>query len=105
LEAFALRDVLQQLDHSGGLYHEFLRVPTMSCGVYRLSAGAEDPQSPHSEDEVYCVLSGRARFRSGSRELTVTAGSILFVPAGENHRFLSIEEDLVLLVLFSPAES
>jgi len=32
-------------------YVEFLRKADLSMGVYRLSAGAEDKQKPHSEDE------------------------------------------------------
>lgn len=87
-----------------GGYEEFLRVPAMSAGVYVLSAGAEDLQSPHEEDEVYYVVRGRSRFRRGATEVPVAPGDILFVPAHERHRFLSIAEELVLLVVFAPAE-
>jgi mannose-6-phosphate isomerase-like protein (cupin superfamily) len=76
----------------------------MSAGVYCLTAGASDPQSPHTEDEVYVVLAGRARFRCGPDDGAVTAGSVLFVPAREEHHFHSIEEELRVLVLFAPAE-
>jgi quercetin dioxygenase-like cupin family protein len=30
-------------------------------------------------------------------------GSVIFVPAGEAHRFLDVTEDLVLLVVLGPA--
>ena len=85
-------------------YAEFLRVPSMSLGVYVLAAGATDPQSPHTEDEIYSVVRGRGRFRHGSHEAAVTTGDVLFVPALEEHRFSAIEEELVLLVVFAPAE-
>ena len=85
-------------------YHEFLRVPSLSAGVYVLPSGAVDRQSPHTEDEVYHVVRGRGRFRRGEREFPVGAGDILFVPAREPHRFLAVEEELVLLVVFAPAE-
>lgn len=85
-------------------YAEFLRVPVMSAGVYVLAAGATDPQTPHLEDEVYYVVRGRGKFRRGTEELSVNPGDILFVPARETHRFHSIEEELVLLVVFAPAE-
>ena len=87
-----------------GGYAEFLRVPAMSAGVYVLAAGATDRQSPHGEDEIYYVVRGRGRFRQGEREEIVRPGTILFVPAREPHRFHSIEEELVLLVVFAPAE-
>jgi mannose-6-phosphate isomerase-like protein (cupin superfamily) len=76
----------------------------MSAGLYVLEAGAVDPQSPHAQDEVYYVVSGRGRFTSGGDERAVEAGDVLFVPAQEEHRFHSIEERLSLLVVFAPAE-
>lgn len=85
-------------------YEEFLHVPSMSLGLYRLKAGEADPQRPHGEDEAYLVLRGRARFRAGDEDVAVAAGDVLFVPAREEHRFHAIEEDLELLVLFAPAE-
>jgi len=91
-------------DTSNG-YHEFLRVPSMSCGVYVLPAGAKDRQSPHREDEVYYVVRGRGRFVQGSLDRPVGPGDTLFVPAQVEHRFHTIEDELVVLVVFSPAET
>ena len=85
-------------------YVEFLRVPAMSAGVYVLAAGAVDSQTPHREDEVYFVARGRGNFARGAEELPARTGDVLFVPAGEPHHFHSIEEELVLLVVFAPAE-
>ena len=85
-------------------YRELGRVPDLSLGVYRLPAGATDPQEPHSEDEVYVVLAGRARFREGRKEYPVGPGSILYVPAGARHSFREIEEELRVAVIFAPAE-
>ncbi|MBW3651711.1 MAG: cupin domain-containing protein, partial [Actinobacteria bacterium] len=63
-----------------------------------------DPQQPHSEDEVYLVLRGRARATVGSETLPVSAGTFLYVAAGSPHRFHDIEEDLAVLVVFAPPE-
>ncbi len=76
----------------------------MSVGVYTLAAGATDPQLPHAEDEVYYVASGRGQIQVAGEDRPVQAGSIIFVKAGEDHRFHSIAEDLTLLVFFAPAE-
>lgn len=89
---------------AGQRYREFLRVPAMSAGIYALPAGAADMQKPHTEDELYFVVSGRARFRMGDDDVPVAAGALLFVAAGVEHRFHAIEEDLSVLVLFAPAE-
>jgi mannose-6-phosphate isomerase-like protein (cupin superfamily) len=86
-------------------YHEFLRVPAMSTGIYVLPAGATDPQSPHHEDEIYYVVRGKGKIRIGEQEQLVSAGSVIFVEARARHRFLEIEEELVLLVIFAPAET
>jgi mannose-6-phosphate isomerase-like protein (cupin superfamily) len=80
----------------------------MSAGVYALAAGAEDKQKPHTEDEIYYVVSGRAKFFSDGdgtpRHMDVQPGSVIFVGANADHRFHDITEDLVLLVFFGPAE-
>jgi mannose-6-phosphate isomerase-like protein (cupin superfamily) len=104
MDAWSLDDVEGERARAGELYREFLRVESMSAGLYVLEAGAADPQSPHAQDEVYYVVSGRARLTSGGDERTVEAGDVLFVPAQEEHRFHSIEERLSLLVVFAPAE-
>ncbi len=81
----------------------------MSAGVYVLPAGARDPQQPHHEDEIYYVVRGKAKMRQGdearARERSVGEGSVIFVEAGLEHRFFDVEEELVLLVMFAPAES
>jgi quercetin dioxygenase-like cupin family protein len=102
---FTLDEVDAQRAASAKLYLEFLRVPSMSAGLYVLSAGAIDPQRPHHEDEMYYVVRGRARFRAGQEEREVSAGTVLFVTAGVEHRFYDIAEELVVLVFFAPAES
>ena len=90
---------------AGKLYHEFLRVPAFSAGVYVLPAGATDPQKPHNEDEMYYVVRGRGKMRIGSEEQVVKTGSVIFVPARVEHVFFDISEELEVLVFFAPAES
>ena len=99
----AARSELQA--RTGELYLEFLRRDSMSCGLYVLEPGADDPQEPHQEDEVYVVLSGRARLRAGDRDDPVGPGSVLFVARTVPHRFADVTQRLSVLVLFAPAES
>ena len=102
----SLEEARAEVQHrTGELYLEFLRRDSMSCGLYVLEAGATDPQGPHQEDEVYVVLSGRARLRAGDRDDPVGPGSVLFVARTVPHRFHDITERLSVLVLFAPAES
>jgi quercetin dioxygenase-like cupin family protein len=51
------------------------------------------------------VLRGRARFKAGSEDREVSAGSVIFVAAEVGHRFYDITEELAVLVLFAPAET
>jgi quercetin dioxygenase-like cupin family protein len=83
---------------------EQLRVPDLSVGTYSIAAGGTDGQSPHTEDEIYVVTAGRATIEAGGQRAEVAAGSVIYVPAGEVHRFTGITEDLALLVVFAPAE-
>lgn len=85
-------------------YLEFLRTPGMSCGLYDLPAGGEDLQRPHEEDEIYIIIEGEARLRVAADDRAVGPGTIVFVPAGSDHRFHAIARDLRALVVFAPAE-
>ena len=103
-QAFERDEIEAAHARAGRLYHEFLRVPAMSVGLYRLPAGATDSQKPHEQDELYLVLEGRGAFVVGEERRPVTAGSLLFVPGRAEHRFVDIEEDLSILVVVAPAE-
>ncbi len=98
---FHLRELLEEHARSGRPYLEFLRVPDLSCGIYRMEAGSKDLQAPHDEDEVYFVIEGRGRVRVGDQEQAVERGSILYVRQSEEHSFFEVEEDMTLLVFFA----
>ncbi|GAA2144413.1 cupin domain-containing protein [Actinomadura napierensis] len=82
---------------------EQLRTADLSVGTYCIPAGGTDDQSPHTEDEIYVVTAGRATIVTPDATAAVGPGSVIFVPAGEEHRFTDITEDLALLVVFGPA--
>jgi mannose-6-phosphate isomerase-like protein (cupin superfamily) len=86
-------------------YHQFLRIPAMSSGIYVLPAGATDKQTPHKQDEIYYLVRGKAKIIIGAEEHSVGEGSVIFVEAGREHRFFNVEQELVVLVIFAPAES
>ena len=85
-------------------YLEFLRKESLSVGIYVLPIGGADSQQPHTEDEVYYVVVGKARLMVGGDDQPVGPGSIVFVDAGVPHRFHAIEEELTVLVFFAPPE-
>jgi len=104
MQAFELAQLISQREARNKLYLEFLKVPDLSMGLYVLPAGGTDPQLPHTEDEVYYVVSGRGKILVADENRDVQAGSIVYVEKNIAHRFHSIEEELMVLVFFAPAE-
>ena len=104
MQIFQLADLLEKRSASKETWLEFLRVPDLSMGLYVLAAGERDEQEPHSEDEVYYVLSGEGMLQVDGEDRSIKAGSILFVAKNADHRFHSITSDLSLLVFFAPEE-
>ena len=102
----SLEEARAEVQHrTGELYLEFLRRDSMSCGLYVLEPGADDPQEPHQEDEVYVVLGGRGRLLVDGEDQPVGPGSVVFVARTVPHRFSDVTERLSVLVFFAPAES
>ena len=89
---------------AGTHWIEHMRVPDLSVGTYSIPAGGTDDQSPHTEDEIYVVTAGNATFEAGDEQVAVGPGSVIYVPAGEVHRFTDVTADLATVVLFAPAE-
>lgn len=87
-----------------GYAGDVLRSDLLSVGLYVVPAGGVDDQTPHTEEEVYYTVSGRAMFRVGERDHPVQPGSLLFVPAGVAHFFHDVSEELVLVVFWAPPE-
>jgi len=102
VRAFEIADLLRAVDHSGHVYQEFLRADELSVGVAVWPARSVDDQAPHTEDEVYYVVAGRAVIRVEQEDRQVGRGSIVYVPAGVEHRFHDIGEDLEVLVFWAP---
>jgi mannose-6-phosphate isomerase-like protein (cupin superfamily) len=84
------------------VYHEFMRSELLSVGLALWPAGSVDTQQPHTEDEVYYVVSGRGHISVAGSSADVGPGSTVFVATGVEHRFHDITEDLSVLVFWAP---
>lgn len=71
---------------------------TMSLELY--APQGEDRQTPHTQDELYVVVSGRGEFINGDERHPFQAGDALFVPAGVEHRFVNFSDDFQTWVIF-----
>jgi mannose-6-phosphate isomerase-like protein (cupin superfamily) len=59
-----------------------------------------DAQTPHRRDEEYVVIRGEGSFVNGPERHRFGPGDLLFVPAGVEHRFEDISDDLAVWVVF-----
>lgn len=92
----------QPRDADGHAYIDFLASDKLSVGLAIWPRGGTDKQKPHREDEVYYVISGRGAIQVAGEDRPVNPGSLVSVPAGVEHRFHHIEEDLRVLVFWAP---
>jgi mannose-6-phosphate isomerase-like protein (cupin superfamily) len=82
----------------GERYAEAFSHGTMSVGFYA-PLGA-DPQQPHKRDEIYIVHCGHGDFVVAGKRQRFTAGDVLFVAAGIEHRFEHFSADFAAWVVF-----
>ncbi|HEX5706369.1 MAG TPA: cupin domain-containing protein [Pyrinomonadaceae bacterium] len=60
----------------------------------------QDPQQPHTRDEVYVVARGSGEYVCGGERAPVAQHDFLFAPAGVEHRFENFTDDFAVWVMF-----
>lgn len=75
-----------------------LRHGSMKLGLYAPSG--EDTQEPHKQDELYVVVSGTGVFEKSGVRRAFMPNDVIFVPAGETHRFVDFTDDFAAWVIF-----
>lgn len=71
---------------------------TLQVEIYR--PRGHDAQVPHPRDEVYVVIAGTGAFACNGERTAFGPGTLLFVPAGVDHRFEDFSDDFSTWVLF-----
>ncbi|MEO7136321.1 MAG: cupin domain-containing protein [Gemmatimonadales bacterium] len=82
----------------GDRFIELFRHGTLAVELY--APRGDDPQTPHTRDEVYVVVQGSGYFRNGGDRHRFAPGDVLFVPAQVPHRFEEFSDDLAVWVFF-----
>jgi mannose-6-phosphate isomerase-like protein (cupin superfamily) len=83
---------------SGERFVELFRHGTLSVELY--APRDQDPQSPHTRDEVYVVVQGSGEFVNDGVRQVFGPGDLLFVAAKVAHRFEKFTDDLAVWVVF-----
>ena len=91
-------DVVARLDEAGTDYAETLENGSMRVGLYRPQK--LDPQTPHTQDELYIVQTGRGDFVCDGERARFEPGDVLFAAAGIEHRFEHFSGDFSAWVIF-----
>lgn len=95
----SIAEALNQLDtNKVKLFEKVMTHGSMSVEIYR--PVEVDLQSPHLQDELYMVISGKGEFFNDGKISTFKPGDMLFVPTGVEHRFLNFSEDFTTWVIF-----
>ena len=75
-------------------------------GILEFAAGTRLPitgVSTHEQDEVSFIITGRLEAVSGGQAATLKTGDISFIPAGEAHWTLVLEDTRIAYVLIPRA--
>ena len=99
-DAFDVEGVRRRLEEGNGGYEIVHTSPGLEVGVYVLVAPEPDHQQPHEDDELYVVLDGRGVLTIEGKDIPVTKGQAVFVPARAVHQFTGYE-GLSVLVVFA----
>ncbi|MFK8031756.1 MAG: cupin domain-containing protein [Gammaproteobacteria bacterium] len=93
-----LTNALKRLDRVETPFERVFSYGSMEVEIY--APKGEDLQQPHTRDELYIVASGNGFFVHETERHSVEAGEVLFVPAGDVHRFEDFSDDFATWVVF-----
>jgi len=102
MDAFDMSQIVAGHQENEELYHEFFAADRLSVGLYVLEVGATDPQTPHTEDEIYYIVSGEGTVEVAGEHRKVGDGAVIYVDAHVDHRFHTITERMTVIVVFAP---
>jgi len=97
-ERLTVANALAQLRREDSPYEKVFRHGSLHVEIYK--PDHEDPQTKHSLDEIYVVISGTGFIVRGDDRQAFEASEVIFVPAGIEHRFEEFSDDFATWVFF-----
>jgi len=98
---FKVSEVSQKIPATGERFATAFRKPHMRAVLY--APRGTDPQTPHTADEAYIVVTGTGKLWVEGKEFAFEPGDMLYVPRGQRHRFVDFTDDLTVWVVFERA--
>jgi len=97
-------DTAAQLAEDGEMETELMREVSFSFQVMRFVPGKEDPMHAHAEEEIYLINEGEATLVTEDESVEVAAGDVVHLGSGTDHQFVDIDDELIVTVVYAPAE-
>lgn len=96
-------EMIEELRDQADGYNEVLSKDSMS--VELATYPNPSPKYPHTEDELYYIISGSGTAQVGEETYSIEEGDVLFVEQGVEHDFFDIEDEITALTVFTgPAD-
>jgi mannose-6-phosphate isomerase-like protein (cupin superfamily) len=97
---FDLSSYLEKIKKSSSYFHTFINRDSLAVGLLVLQSGEDDTQIPHSNDEVYLIISGDGFLRIKNKDYPVSKDKLFFVAKNVEHFFHSNAHELRVLYFF-----
>ena len=69
-----------------------------------LSAGHRGDKHKHDTEQISHILKGKIKVRIGEEEREVKTGDFIHIPINQPHQTEVLDEETIILEIFSPAE-
>jgi mannose-6-phosphate isomerase-like protein (cupin superfamily) len=93
------QQLINQLPTSeGSQFMEVFKKGNLSVEMYKPEK--VDLQTPHTQDELYVIVSGSGMFQNGEENYPFQPNDLIFVPAFVEHRFYDFTDDFATWVVF-----
>lgn len=94
----SLKEATEQLKSSENCFTELLQHSTMKLEYF--APDKIDTQTTHKQDELYIIIKGSGKFERKGERIIFSAGDVIFVPTGMEHRFQNFTDDFATCVVF-----
>lgn len=94
----SIADIRARIGRDGATSSFPMRHGSMRAGLF--APRGSDVQQPHTQDELYIVSQGAGVLIKGADRKPVKTGDVIFVAAGEQHRFEDFSGDFEAWIVF-----